>query len=63
MKAPGSSGTQLFLDMVPGFGSYKLLLVCWRFLRSSSFKRALLCGARILGFHFLFQMLFLFPVS
>ena len=64
LRRPHALTAKICFDMVPGFGSYKLLLVCWRFSRSSSFKRAASCGAgSFLGFHFLFRMLFLFPVS
>ena len=54
LRRPHALTAKICFDMVPGFGSYKLLLVCWRFSRSSSFKRASSCGAgSFLGFHFL----------
>ena len=64
LRRPHALTAKICFDMVPGFGSYKSLLVCWRFSRSSNFKRASSCGAgNFLGFHFLFRMRFLFPVS
>ena len=59
---------KICFDMVPGFGSYKLLLVCWRFSRSSTFKRASSCGAGSFWVSFPIPnavsvfCLFLFPV-